>query len=176
MFCKCVLQIHINWLTVCDRVHGDGDITQLFHSVISVNLSSVTSICLLNLSHSLLFLSYTKSIVVYSLVVMLHHVLWLCVCSITFCTGDTHRSYNTHIMTTQCGAFRVCSINFCVCNTHIHYQPVWYSLRFTPKLYHSNITFFYKKDRQDLLLLTFSTFSDNSCHPFQLVYLNMAVE
>ena len=118
LICKCVLQIRINWLTVCDRMHRDGGITQLFHSVISVNLFSVTSICLLNLSRPLFFLSYTESILVYSLVAMLHHVLWLCVCSVTFCTGDAHHSYDTHMMTTQCGAFRVCSINFCAWNTH----------------------------------------------------------
>ena len=61
---------------------------QLLHSVVSafINLascSSVVSICLLNLSRSLLFLSCS------SLVAMLHYVFRVKLCSVFFLTHDT---------------------------------------------------------------------------------------
>ena len=90
-----------------------------FVHVTVASLSSVVSICLLNLSCSLLFLSLS------SLVAMLHHVFWLSVFvaysllhvmlvypRVGFpCShrgfSCTRRSYDSRMMTTQCGAFRV---------------------------------------------------------------------
>ena len=109
--------------------------TQLFHSAICAfinlaSLSSVVSICLLNLSCCLLFLSLS------SLVAMLHHVFCLSVFAaysllhVTLvysgvgfpCSHHvfscTRRSYDSRMMTTQCGAFRVRNVNF-----HAHDTP-----------------------------------------------------
>ena len=81
-------------------------------------------ICILNLSRSLLFLSLS------SLVAMLHHVFWLSVFAaysllhVTLvysrmgfrCShrgfSCTRRSYDSRMMTIQCGAFRVRNVNF----------------------------------------------------------------
>ena len=90
-------------------------------------ISSVVSISLLNLSHSLLFLSLS------SLIAMLHHVFWLSVFTVYLlhvtlvypgvgfpCSHHgfscTRRSYDSRMMTTQCGAFRVRNVNFCACD------------------------------------------------------------
>ena len=103
--------------------------TQLFHSAICAfinlaSLSSVVSICLLNLPHSLLFLSLS------SLVAMLHHVFWLSVFTVYSLLHVTliypgvgfpclhrgfscmRRSYDSCMITTQCGAFRIRNVNF----------------------------------------------------------------
>ena len=96
--------------------------TQLFINLAS--LSSVVSICLLNLSRSLLFLSLS------SLLAMLHHMFWLSVFAaysllhvmlvypgVGFpCShrgfSCTRCFYDSRMMTTQCGAFRVRNVNF----------------------------------------------------------------
>ena len=109
---------------------------EFFHSVVSVNLSSVVSIYLLNLSPSVLFLS--QSFLVCLLVAMLYHVLWLsvsvgqsyvhvilikitkcgtfCICCVNF--SRWRCTLHASTMTTQCEAFCVHCINFCVCDTH----------------------------------------------------------
>ena len=56
--------------------------SRFMHATVA-SLSSVVSICLLNLLHSLLFLSLS------SLVAMLHHVFWLSVFFITHDAGIT---------------------------------------------------------------------------------------
>ena len=100
-----------------------------FVHVTVASLSSVVSICLLNLSRSLLFLSLS------SLVAMLHHVFWLsvfAVYSLLHVTlvyprvgfprshrgfSCTRRSYDSRMTTTQYGAFRVRNVNFRARNT-----------------------------------------------------------
>ena len=96
----------------------------LFVHATVASLSSVVSICLLNLSRSLLFLSLS------SLVAMLHHVFWLSVFAAYTLLYVTlvypgvgfpcshhgflcmRRSYDSRMMTTLCGAFRVRNVNF----------------------------------------------------------------
>ena len=103
--------------------------SRFVHATVA-SLSSVVSTCLFNLSRSLLFLSLS------SLVAMLHHVFWLSMFAaysllhVTLvypgvgfpCShrgfSCTRRSYDSRMMTTQCGAFRVCNVNF-----HAHDAP-----------------------------------------------------
>ena len=126
-----IVPCHVFIITII-KAHLMQEVSCVYRSrfvhVTVVSLSSVVSTCLLNLSRSLLFLSLS------SLVAMLHHVFWLSVfaaysllhvtlvypgvgfpCS-PRCSHRgflcTRRSYDSRMMTTQCGAFRVRNVSF----------------------------------------------------------------
>ena len=83
------------FIIIIIKAHLRQEVSYVYRSrfvhVTVASLSSVVSICILNLSRSLLFLS------LYSLVTMSHHVFWLSVfASWIFVPGETLLLINTH--------------------------------------------------------------------------------